>query len=167
MGEWRTCPILRRGEKHRIMNSLVTLTNGGTLALTAGLRGWTSAPAGGSDLGGHLRSIGGAIRSILAPSGEPHTKRISFQVPDARFGAVQLNGLFREHTNESLALIIHGLAGSAASRYCALAADAAHHAGYDSLRLSMRGADLSGEDIYHAGMSADIGAVLRDPRLSH
>jgi uncharacterized protein len=148
------------------MRPLVTLSNNGRSPLGKGLHGWTSAPAGGSGLGGHILSIRGAIRAALARSAEIPRERISFMAPDDRFGAVQLNGLYREHDGDSLAVILHGLSGSAASRYSAIAADAAARAGYASLRLSMRGADMTGEDIYHAGLTADIGAVLGDPRLA-
>lgn len=137
------------------------------ITLTDGLFGWTPALADGSELAGHLSSIREALRSLFTTSSERNSQAVAFEVPDQHFGRVRLTGLLRQRGSDTLALIVHGLAGSAASRYCALAADAAHRAGYDSLRISMRGADLSGEDIYHAGLSSDIAAVLRDPRLAH
>ncbi|HLJ51550.1 MAG TPA: alpha/beta fold hydrolase [Bryobacteraceae bacterium] len=149
------------------MNSLITLTSGGTVALNEGLLGWTSAPCGGSDLAGHVRSIGHGLRAAFAPVCEQNTRSLSFRVPDQRFGSVNVTGLLRERSSDSLALIVHGLAGSATSRYCAMAAEAAYRAGYDSFRISMRGADMSGEDIYHAGLSSDIAALLSDSRFSH
>jgi predicted alpha/beta-fold hydrolase len=147
------------------MSSLITLTNFGSLQLAGGSCGWTSPPAGASGLRGHWASIGGAAAAIFTRA-DRAAKPVEFEVPDERFGSVRLTGIYRRDGNDSLAVILHGLAGSAESHYCAAAASAASRARYDSLRLSMRGADSSGEDIYHAGLSADIGAVLADRRLS-
>jgi predicted alpha/beta-fold hydrolase len=44
-------------------------------------------------------------------------------------------------------------------------ASAAGRAGIASLRLSLRGADLSGEDIYHGGLTDDLRAALASPAL--
>ena len=63
-------------------------------------------------------------------------------------------------------LIVHGLGGSAKSPYTAKAAHAAAAAGLSSLRLNLRGADLLGEDYYHAGMTADLAAAIASPELA-
>jgi predicted alpha/beta-fold hydrolase len=80
---------------------------------------------------------------------------------------VRISGLLADSPkSDTLALIVHGLAGSANSWYCAAAARAAWQAGYSSLRLSMRGADGSGEDIYHGGLTDDLKAALASAELS-
>jgi uncharacterized protein len=45
------------------------------------------------------------------------------------------------------------------------AAQAAEQVGLSCLRLDLRGADLSGEDLYHAGLTADLAATLASPEL--
>lgn len=63
-------------------------------------------------------------------------------------------------------LMVHGLGGIATAAYTATAARAAHAAGLASLRLNMRGADGSGEDVYHAGLTQDLRAALLCPELA-
>jgi predicted alpha/beta-fold hydrolase len=83
-------------------------------------------------------------------------------------GVVRLTGLYRVCEGaDTLVLILHGLASSAESLHCSEAADAAYSAGCSSLRLSMRGADFSGEDIYHAGLTEDFRTVLASPVFAH
>jgi predicted alpha/beta-fold hydrolase len=78
-----------------------------------------------------------------------------------------LTGLLSEIAgSETLLLIVHGLAGNALSPYCARAAAAAAQSGYSSLRLSMRGADYSGEDIFHGGTIEDLRAALAAPEIA-
>jgi predicted alpha/beta-fold hydrolase len=52
------------------------------------------------------------------------------------------------------------------SPYCTLAASAAAQAGFSSLRLSLRGADYSGEDILHGGITQDLWATLAAPEIA-
>jgi len=61
---------------------------------------------------------------------------------------------------------VHGLSGNALSPYCVTAAGAAARLGFSSLRLSLRGADYSGEDILHGGITQDIWAALAAPALA-
>lgn len=68
--------------------------------------------------------------------------------------------------HQTLAIIIHGLGGSIDSPYmhrCALACRCVDIA---SLRLSLRGADGRGDDIYHAGLVEDLERVLRHPSVT-
>lgn len=76
--------------------------------------------------------------------------------------AVRANG---EAARDGLAVLVHGLGGSAGSDYMVRAAAAAHDAGIASLRVSLRGADGSGDDLYHAGLDRDIARILADPSL--
>jgi hypothetical protein len=68
-------------------------------------------------------------------------------------------------------VVIHGIGGSTESRYVVRAAVALHRAGHHVVRLDLRGAGTSIPDapsLYHAGLSADLGVVVRhlakDPR---
>jgi uncharacterized protein len=85
-------------------------------------------------------------------------------------GPVRLTGRLRdrraEGTGEDLAVIIHGLAGCCESDYVRRAAAAAERAGLSVLRLNLRGSDRSGEDFYHAGLTADLASALASPELA-
>ena len=86
---------------------------------------------------------------------------------DPVMGHVRLTGLLSEVTGaDTIVLIVHGLSGNAASPYCASAARAAEQAGFSSLRLSLRGADYSGEDILHGGITQDVWAALAAPSIA-
>jgi predicted alpha/beta-fold hydrolase len=88
-------------------------------------------------------------------------------VQDPLIGPVRLSGLFDDVPGaDTLVLIVHGLGGSAASAYCAAGSRAARRAGFASLRLSLRGADLSGEDLYHGGLVDDLRAALASPEAA-
>jgi predicted alpha/beta-fold hydrolase len=78
-----------------------------------------------------------------------------------------LTGLLSEIADsETILLIVHGLSGNALSPYCARAAHAAAQSGFSSLRLSLRGADYSGEDIFHGGTTEDLHAALAAPVIA-
>ncbi len=92
---------------------------------------------------------------------------VGTRVTDAEFGTVQLSGIYGETPGAStLAIVIHGHAGNAGKPYCHRAALAARLCGFSSLRISMRGADLKGEDIYHGGLTGDIAAFAAEERFS-
>lgn len=94
------------------------------------------------------------------------------QLPDPDRGAVRLSGAFRrapaalEGAREGALIAVHGLGGDVESHYMRRAALAARAAGLACLRLNMRGADMSGEDYYHAGLTADLRAAIASPELA-
>ncbi len=88
-------------------------------------------------------------------------------MPDQRWGTVRVTGYFRPaRQRDEAVVVVHGLGGSSESHYMprAAAALAAHDYGY--LLLEMRGSDLRGEDIYHAGLTADLEAALASDELA-
>jgi len=111
-------------------------------------------------LDGHFATLAPFVRHALLPMralAEPW--QTTLQDPDV--GPVRLTGLLREHPGaRSLLLVVHGLGGSAASHYTVPAARAAAAAGMSCLRLNLRGADLQGNDFYHAGLTADLRAAI-------
>jgi uncharacterized protein len=116
---------------------------------------------------GHFWTIApfalGAIRAPRLPPERP----FYIQVPDRRLGRVRLSGkLTGPNSTERLLVVVHGLGGSAESNYARRAAHAAMHGDLACLRINLRGADLSGEDFYHAGLASDLDAVLASPVLS-
>ncbi len=64
-----------------------------------------------------------------------------------------------------LMVLVHGLGGSAESTYMRRAATVGVKAGFDVLRLNLRGAGGQGSDIYHGGLSDDLAAVVAAPDL--
>lgn len=80
-------------------------------------------------------------------------------------GEVKVTGRLAEG-GEDLVVVIHGLGGSHRSYYAVHAARAAARAGFACLRLDLRGADRTGDDLYHAGLTADVHAALASPRLA-
>jgi uncharacterized protein len=62
------------------------------------------------------------------------------------------------------ALIVHGLEGSSASQYVIGTGSKAWEAGMNVVRMNMRncgGTERLAPTLYHSGLSADVGAVLR------
>lgn len=104
-----------------------------------------------------------AFRPVRAPRDEPWDE----VVVDPEVGSIRLTGWLRArpHSN-TLAVLIHGLGGNTESRYVVRAARACDDAGLSYLRLNLRGADRSGEDFYHAGLTDDLRATLASPALA-
>lgn len=116
------------------------------------------------NLSGHLWTFGVRLRDAILPPVGPEGRPWSTWLQDPRVGPVRLTGLLDEPVGaRALVLILHGLGGSCRSPYTARAASAARAAGFATLRLNLRGADGSGEDLYHAGLVADAAAALSSP----
>lgn len=82
-------------------------------------------------------------------------------VEDETYGALRLSGaLCSAPGGSNVIVIVHGLGGCADSHYVVDLARQAFDRGMDNLRISLRGADRSGEDIYHAGLIADLVACV-------
>lgn len=64
-----------------------------------------------------------------------------------------------------LVVVVHGLGGDQDRPYVLRLAHAVLTAGASVLRLNLRGADLQTGDFYHAGLTADLHAVLASPAL--
>lgn len=76
---------------------------------------------------------------------------------------MQLTGRLHDKSSSSAVVVLHGLGGSAASGYMALALSAAERFGLTCLLLNCRGADRLGTDIYHSGLTEDIAEALKSP----
>ena len=116
---------------------------------------------------GHLWTIAPALLALVRPPTSPQARSFRTALKDPVMGQVRLTGLLSEVAgSETIVLIVHGLSGNAMSPYCASAASAAARAGFSSLRLSLRGADYSGEDILHGGITQDLWAALAAPEIA-
>ncbi|MGA3078586.1 MAG: alpha/beta fold hydrolase [Bryobacteraceae bacterium] len=116
---------------------------------------------------GHFWTVLPAIAGALLPSLLPASQPFEATVEDPVVGRVLLSGLHMNHPrSDTLVVLIHGLGGDAISPYIRAAARATVHCGLSALCLSMRGADGSGEDIFHGGLTEDIRAALASPDLA-
>jgi uncharacterized protein len=91
----------------------------------------------------------------------------STDVQDARWGSVHITGDLHVPPGASgLLLVVHGLGGNCDSLYVSPVVPVAAALGLACLRLNLRGADGSGEDFYHAALTADLHAALASPMLA-
>jgi predicted alpha/beta-fold hydrolase len=81
-------------------------------------------------------------------------------------GAVHLTGALGGPSDADLFVLVHGFGGNADRSYMREAAATLQARGLATLRVSMRGAGSSSPDVYHAGLSSDLAAVLSDPSLA-
>lgn len=125
---------------------------------------------------GHWWTIAPSLRGRLFPAqagGESWStfvspkRRDTTAAADLRIAGRLCRSARRGADARDLYLIVHGLGGSADQPYMRDAAAAVSAIGQDSLRISMRGAGHSGADFYHAGLDADLDALLADPSLAH
>lgn len=118
-------------------------------------------------MSGHLWTVVPALLSLVRRPAQPRSRLFRTVVEDPVIGHVRLTGLLSEVAGANkIVLIVHGLSGNAMSPYCLSAARAAVRAGFSVLRLSLRGADYSGEDILHGGITQDIWAALAAPSIA-
>lgn len=116
---------------------------------------------------GHFWTLGPFLRHSLLPPRVPDWQHWETSLHDGALGMLQLSGrLTQSSASDTIVVIIHGLGGSATSYYARKAARAAAHAGIDSLRLNLRGADRGGADYYHAGLTEDLAAAIRSEALA-
>jgi predicted alpha/beta-fold hydrolase len=120
-----------------------------------------------SEVGGHAWTVWPTVRDRFRPPPAPASELWRAEVHDPVLGIVKLTGRIHHVPDaRGLVIILHGMGGSAERTYCAVAAAAARAAGLSSLRLNLRGADGSGEDLYHIGLVDDVDAALAHPEVS-
>lgn len=118
-------------------------------------------------MAGHFWTIAPNLKHRWVPLGAPPSVPWSTQVEDPQMGKVALSGKLSGNTDADTCLIVvHGLGGTTETHYAVEAACAAERSGIACLRLSLRGADHSGEDFYHAGLVADIEAAVTSTALA-
>lgn len=90
----------------------------------------------------------------------------STTVEDPDVGTVTLEGiLHRPRGSRHCVVLVHGLGGRPESVYNLAAERVAASHGLATLRFGFRGTEGRGEDIYHAGLSSDLLAVLESEAL--
>lgn len=118
-------------------------------------------------LHGHYWTLRAHLLGRLNRERRPDSRDWYCDVEDPRLGAVRLSGRWREvPESDTVVVIVHGLGGSSESVYVGRAEAAAARAGIASLCVNLRGADLRGEDLFHAGLSSDLHVVTSSPELA-
>ncbi|HTM46119.1 MAG TPA: alpha/beta fold hydrolase [Polyangiaceae bacterium] len=116
---------------------------------------------------GHFWTLKGHIGRTLKPEKLPSARHLALSIDAGAIGTVRLSArLSVPSAATSLLILAHGLGGSSQSPYLFPAVNAAHALGIATLRLNLRGADLRGEDFYHAGLTDDVRSWLAHPQLS-
>lgn len=116
---------------------------------------------------GHFWTLAPHVAHLVARGRALRDEPWETFVDDPKWGPLRLTGWLRTRTRgDSLVVLIHGLGGSAESSYMLRFARACDEVGLAYLRFNMRGADRRGEDIYHAGQTEDLRAMLRSPALA-
>lgn len=114
----------------------------------------------------HFWTIAPRLRHAVTPYPDPPGRTFGVEVEDPVAGRLRLSGKLRERPGDELLILVHGLGGSADSHYLRRGAPPVEASGVSCLRLNLRGADRSGQDFYHAGLTADLSAALASPELA-
>jgi predicted alpha/beta-fold hydrolase len=124
-------------------------------------------------ISGHFWTIAPHVQRRLFPTPVTNAHDWSCLVPDTRCGAIRLHGKLSHPTaadltriGSELLIVIHGLGGSSESGYARHAANVANAARLSCLRLNQRGAELRGEDFYHAGLWQDLDVAIMEASLA-
>jgi uncharacterized protein len=118
-------------------------------------------------LAAHAWTIGPNLLARFAAKLAPAALPWSTDLEDPLQGPVRLTGLLQPGVADACLVLVHGLGGSYDRPYCVNGAWAAQRAGLPCLRFGLRGADRSGEDFYHGGLTADLEAAVGSPALAH
>jgi hypothetical protein len=117
-------------------------------------------------LDGHLWTIRPWLAHALRPRPAPASVPWTTVLDDPRAGSVRLHGRLSPRPGaDTILVILHGLGGDLGSHYVLTAAAAAERAGMPALCLNLRGAGGDGEDLYNAGLTADLRAAIESPEL--
>jgi hypothetical protein len=109
----------------------------------------------------HLQSLGASLPLWAPPRSFRPASTEALRVP-LPGGALHAEAWWQERRAPA-AMVVHGVAGSMASRYVVRAAVSLYRAGWHVVRLDLRGAGASLEDapaLYHAGLTEDPRAAL-------
>jgi len=113
---------------------------------------------------GHFWTLGPALAARYGIPADDGARPWRLTVADELVGEVALSGLeVAAGDGERAALLLHGLGGSAESGYLQPMVARLTAAGWTTLRVNLRGADRSGADLYHAGLTVDLPRILTAP----
>ncbi|MAG54857.1 MAG: hypothetical protein CMJ83_01045 [Planctomycetes bacterium] len=118
---------------------------------------------------GHFWTLAPTIGRTLVPGrvepGQPWDTEVPRDPGDER--RIRITGLWHAVDAATTAVVIvHGLGGCSESWYVRHATREALARGIAVLRVNVRGADALGEDIHHAGLTADLHAAISSKELA-
>lgn len=120
----------------------------------------------------HLQTLGAAAPLFAPPKSHAPSSVEELRIPIGDGHALHARAWWMDGKRLAV-VVVHGIGGSAESRYVVRAGVALHRAGHHVVRLDLRGAGASVPDVpslYHAGLSEDLDAVVaylaKDPRVS-
>lgn len=118
-------------------------------------------------LHGHYWTYAGFVLSQVRPPAALDDVPVTIDALAQEDRPITLSARFTDQADsDTCVVVLHGLGGDLHSRYVQLATHAARRRGASVLRLNFRGADCEGADVYHAGFTGDVRAVLASPLLS-
>lgn len=117
------------------------------------------------NLTGHFWTAWPRVRDRILPLKAPPSREWTTRIREGN-RTITLRGRWREEPSTVCVIVVHGLGGGYDRPYCIRAARAVAAHGWSCLRLALRGADHSGEDYYHAGLTADLQAAIDSPALA-
>lgn len=116
------------------------------------------------NVAGHYWTIVPTLARHLWPVRVSKSQPWEATVHDPQRGPVRLTGELREIGEaKGLVIVIPGLGGNTKSAYVRQAVRDLGRTGWSTLVVPQRGADLRGEDYYHASLSADLHAAAGSP----
>jgi predicted alpha/beta-fold hydrolase len=119
---------------------------------------------------GHYWTIAGNLGGLAIDADERALRSSSTPwrttVADPDVGDIPLTGRLWASDSDTAVIVVHGLGGNADSPYVRAMSRAVVDRGWTCLRYNMRGADLSGVDLYHAGLYGDLHAAARSRELA-
>jgi uncharacterized protein len=114
---------------------------------------------------GHVYTLGPFVQRKIFRIDVPPTESMIFRLIDPQVGPVELTGHLLRRKSRSLLIVVHGLGGSVESGYMRSTLAELSELESDILLLNLRGADCRGHDFNHAGLTADLEAVIGDERF--
>ena len=119
----------------------------------------------------HVQSLSAALPLWAPPSTFRPASAETLRIALPTDGALRAHVWWQDEASgkRPAAIIVHGVAGSSDSAYVVRAAVAMHRAGWNVVRLDLRGAGESTADaplLYHAGLTEDLRVTL-DHVASH
>jgi predicted alpha/beta-fold hydrolase len=108
----------------------------------------------------HVQSIAGSLPRFGSPAPASESLRIDL----SEGGALLARASWVDASRRATVLLVHGVGGSAASRYMARSARDCVANGMHAVRLNLRGAGEGadhGRSLYHAGLTSDVDQAVR------
>lgn len=115
---------------------------------------------------GHYWTVAPLVAYRLRPQPPSPSEPFRLLRHDAEGRELPVSGYLTRGDERRLLILVHGLGGSAESPYLRRSCRLAHGRGLSVLRIHLRGADGSGCDFFHAGLTEDLHHLLASPELA-